>query len=446
MKRFIFALLVALTLLTPAPARHAFAAPGSEAAGPALNVLAVETFLADIAQNVAGDRQKVAVLLPAGADPHSFEPTPADAAKIAASNLLIINGAGFENFLDRLLQNAGGARKIVEASAGLTGRALREGETAELSDADFADVLCDAAGKGRVQKLRAGRDAGSAAPVPAESGFFELLLIKQDDGTYGGYLKYAADEKGDFQIAGGKGRLQIFAAANTAPLDVERTMPLDCGGLVQGSIVELEKNQGYLIALTGFKAEKGRFLIRPLTGRHHHEGDPHFWLAPNNVIQYVKNIRRALSDADPEGAAAYAANADLYIAQLEDLDRWIADQVGQVPPDHRLLVTNHESLGYFADRYGFKVTGTVIPSVSTGASPSARQLARLIDGIKATGTKAILLETGANPQLAKQVARETGIKVVTELYTHSITGPKGPAPSYIEMMKYNTLAIVNALK
>ena len=92
------------------------------------------------------------------------------------------------------------------------------------------------------------------------------------------------------------------------------------------------------------------------------------------------------------------------------------------------------------------IIGTVVPSVSTDASPSAQQLAQLIDQIKSTGVKAIFLEAGAQPQLADQVAKETGSKVVTDLYSHSITGPRGPAPTYIDMMKSNTDAIVDALK
>ena len=112
----------------------------------------------------------------------------------------------------------------------------------------------------------------------------------------------------------------------------------------------------------------------------------------------------------------------------------------------RLLVTNHESFGYFADRYGFRVVGTVIPSVSTGASPSAQQLASLVDHLKATNAPAIFLETGANPQLANQLAQEIGIKIVNDLYTHSVTESSGNAPTYIDMMRYNVQKIVEALK
>ena len=164
------------------------------------------------------------------------------------------------------------------------------------------------------------------------------------------------------------------------------------------------------------------------------------------MVRYVENIRDGLSQADPAGKESYAQNADAYIARLQDLDGWIRQQVAQVPPERRLLVTNHESLGYFADRYGLRIVGTIIPSTSSEASPSAQQLVRLIEVIKSTHAPAVFLETGANPQLARQVSQETGVKVVTDLYTHSITPAGGDAPTYLDMMKYNTLAIVNALK
>jgi ABC-type Zn uptake system ZnuABC Zn-binding protein ZnuA len=276
-----------------------------------VKVLAVETFLADIAQNVAGSRLKVDALIPAGADPHEFEPAPADVAKVAASTVVIANGTGLEMFLSKLLDNTGGQHVLIEASAGLQKRAPHEGEAA------------------------------------------------LDD---------------------------------------------------------------------------------------HPQGDPHFWLDPLNVVQYVENIRAGLSKADPEGANTYQANADAYVAKLKELDTWVTAQVQLVPAARRMLVTNHESFGYFADRYGFQIVGTIIPSVSTDASPSAQQLASLVDRVKATGAPAIFLETGSNPSLAEQLARETGVKVVTGLFTHSTSEPSGPAPDYIAMIRYNTTAIVNALK
>ena len=89
-------------------------------------MLAVETFLADIAQNVAGDRLKVDALIPIGVDPHAFEPTPQDVTRIAKSQVLIANGAGFEGWLKKVLDNAGGQRQLIEAATGLASRQARK--------------------------------------------------------------------------------------------------------------------------------------------------------------------------------------------------------------------------------------------------------------------------------------------------------------------------------
>ncbi|HSO11628.1 MAG TPA: metal ABC transporter substrate-binding protein [Anaerolineales bacterium] len=277
-------------------------APSSGEADTAL--LTSTTFLADITRNIAGDRVTVESLLPIGADPHSYQPTPQDVAKIADSKLLIINGADYEHFIESLLENAGGERNVVEASAGISPR------------------------------------------TDAESGY----------------------------------------------------------GV-----------------------------------------DPHMWLDPNNVIIYVKNIRDGLTHFDPESAAVYQSNADAYIAELKDLDAWIVEQVSQIPREKRLLVTNHEALGYFAERYGFTVTGTVVESFSSGASPSAGQMAGLIDQIKSSGAPAIFLDASDSETLAKQIADETGVRVVTDLHLESLTDG-APAATYIDMMRHNVTLIVEALK
>ncbi len=175
----------------------------------------------------------------------------------------------------------------------------------------------------------------------------------------------------------------------------------------------------------------------------HGDVDPHFWLDPVNVLAYVENIRDALVSIDPEGAGLYKSNADQYQARLRDLDAWIREQVATIPQDRRLLVTNHESFGYFADRYEFTVVGAVLPSVATGGSPSAQQLAGLIEEIRSTGAPAIFLEIGSDSDLADQVARETGAEVVADLRTHTLGAG---AASYIEMMRWNVERIVQALR
>jgi ABC-type Zn uptake system ZnuABC Zn-binding protein ZnuA len=173
--------------------------------------------------------------------------------------------------------------------------------------------------------------------------------------------------------------------------------------------------------------------------------DPHMWLDPNRVVKYVENIRDGLVQADPTGTENYLSNAEAYIAKLKELDMWIVEQVSQIPSDQRLLVTNHEALGYFADRYGFTIIGVVIPSTSTEAAPSAQQMAELIDQIKSSGAPAIFLDEVENPTLAQQIANETGVKIVDDLHLESLTNG-APAATYIDMMKHNVTRIVEALK
>jgi manganese/iron transport system substrate-binding protein len=178
---------------------------------------------------------------------------------------------------------------------------------------------------------------------------------------------------------------------------------------------------------------------------HEHSGetDPHFWLDPVNVLTYVANIRDALVTLDPEGADVYRQNAESYSAKLRELDAWIVEEVAKIPAERRLLVTNHESLGYFTDRYGFTLVGTVFNTMGAESSPSAKQLADLMEAIKASGVPAIFLESGSNAVLADEVARETGAVVVTDLYVHSLGKD---APTYIDMIRWDVGRIVDVLK
>jgi manganese/iron transport system substrate-binding protein len=424
---------------------------GAPAAQTGLKVIAIETFLQDIVQQVAGSRVRVDALIPLGVDPHAFEPAPQDVARLAEAQLIVANGAGFETWLQKTLTNTGGQAALIEAAAGLKSRSAREGELAEMSDADLVDGMC-AAGQEPLQPAAAGADGSAGASLGAEAGLFGVTLSRLADGSYGGAFNYLTDESGDFQLALSQGSLAVMDG--TGRLSPRKTMPLGCARrtldafpeLAAAQIVRLEKDTPYRLALSGVSTPQATLLVGPAGGLHNHVGDPHFWLDPTQVVHYVETIRDGLSQADPGGKGEYAANAAAYITRLNELDGWIQVQVAGLDPARRLMVTNHESFGYFADRYGFRVVGTIVPSVSTDASPSAQQLARLVDRIRATGAPAVFLETGANPQLADQLARETGVKVVTGLYTHSITPAGGLAPSYLEMMRFNVTTIVAALK
>jgi ABC-type Zn uptake system ZnuABC Zn-binding protein ZnuA len=179
---------------------------------------------------------------------------------------------------------------------------------------------------------------------------------------------------------------------------------------------------------------------------HDHEGgDPHTWVDPNNVMVWVRNIEQKLSEADPANAEAYAASAKAYTTELKTLDAWIREQVAQIPAADRKLVTDHTLFGYFAEEYGFEQVGALIPGYSTLAEPTAREIAEIEDAIRELGVKAIFVGNTVNPALAQRIADDTGIKLIF-IYTGSLSGPDGEAPSYIEYIRYNVSAFVEALK
>lgn len=271
-------------------------------------VLASTSFLADIAQNVAGDRVIVETLLPLGADPHAYQAAPADVSKIAESDVLILNGLEYEHFIEPLLENAGGEHLIITATDGLT-----------------------------------------------------------------------------------------------------------------PNRIESEENPGEMV------------------------GDPHMWLDVNRATRYVENIRDGLIQADPEGAETYEANAATYIDQLLELDGWIWEQVQTIPAERRMLVTNHEAMGYFAEHYGFTVVSSILPSFSSEAGVSAQEIAAAIEAVKSSGAPAIFLDEVENADLANQIAAETGVNVVDTLYLESLTDGE-PAATYFDMMKHNVTQIIEGLK
>ncbi len=173
--------------------------------------------------------------------------------------------------------------------------------------------------------------------------------------------------------------------------------------------------------------------------------DPHTWMDPNMVKVWVNNIEAALSSQDPTNAKEYAANAANYLTQLGDLDSWIQTEVAKIPIENRKLVTDHENLGYFIHRYDFKLVGLVVDSLSSGASPSAQDLAKLEDLIKQQGVKAIFIGSTINPNLTDQVASDTGTKVIT-INTESLGVTGSDTATYIQFMQKLVTTIVDGLK
>jgi ABC-type Zn uptake system ZnuABC Zn-binding protein ZnuA len=183
---------------------------------------------------------------------------------------------------------------------------------------------------------------------------------------------------------------------------------------------------------------------------HDHTGvDPHVWLSIHNVEQWVKNVELVLDTLDPDHAETYAANAQAYLAELGELEEYTETQLAQIPAEKRVLVTNHEAFGYFAEAYGFEVLGAVIPAASTLAEPSAADLAALIEEMHAHGVCTLFTETTVSDTLAQTVARElSGCETVQvlALYTGAL-GPVGSgAESYVTMFRQNVDTLVEGLR
>ncbi|MGE3077083.1 MAG: metal ABC transporter substrate-binding protein [Dehalococcoidia bacterium] len=174
--------------------------------------------------------------------------------------------------------------------------------------------------------------------------------------------------------------------------------------------------------------------------------DPHVWHDPTNAKIMVDNIVAALSRADPENAALFAANGDAYKKVLDETDQEVRRLIDEIPEANRKVVTNHDAFGYFFGRYGLELIGAIIPSSSKDAQTSAKELADLQDLIKAEGVKAIFAEEEVDPKIARELAADTGVTIVEGLYADSLGAPGSGADTVDGMLLFNARKISEALK
>jgi ABC-type Zn uptake system ZnuABC Zn-binding protein ZnuA/ABC-type Mn2+/Zn2+ transport system permease subunit len=173
---------------------------------------------------------------------------------------------------------------------------------------------------------------------------------------------------------------------------------------------------------------------------HSHEGeeaDPHWWHDPVNVSAATSEVETALIEADPAAEADVTANAEAFRSEIDQLNRAIARCFDSIPAGQRKLVTDHDALGYFANRYDIEVVGAVIPALTTEAQPSAGDLAELERTIDEENVKAVFPETAYSQQLADAVARDTGATTEYSLYGDSLGPEDSPAATWTGMMQEN---------
>lgn len=172
--------------------------------------------------------------------------------------------------------------------------------------------------------------------------------------------------------------------------------------------------------------------------------DPHFFTDPARVATAVEHLAGCMARAVPELVRTdLRQNARAYSEELTALDAELEDILAVVPAQRRVLVTDHEVFGYFADRYGFEVLGTIIPSTSSQAQADAASLSDLISLVEAEGTPAVFVSTTSSPRLAESLASQVGDVEVVELFSETL-GPDG-ADTYTDMMRTNARRITDAL-
>ncbi|HSK92802.1 MAG TPA: metal ABC transporter substrate-binding protein [Candidatus Angelobacter sp.] len=293
-------------------------------------VVATTTQVGSIARELAGDAAEVTVLMQPGVEAHDFELTAAHAAALERADLVLISGAGLEEWLEDTIEASGGADRVRDLSQGV-----------------------------------------------------DLRMPSPDDEHQ--------DEHGD---------------------------------------------------------EDGDDGHDEADGDHAHdpEGvDPHYWLTAPNAIRMVENARDALLelDVDAEGIEGRAA---ALIGRLDAADAEVRSLIGEIPEADRVVVTDHDALGYFLEEYGLTFGGSIFPSLDVSSEPSARQIEALVSDIRASGVRAIFTESSVNPTLARAIADEAGVRLVDEpIYTDSL-GPAGSGADTLDgMLVHNARVIRDGL-
>ncbi len=174
--------------------------------------------------------------------------------------------------------------------------------------------------------------------------------------------------------------------------------------------------------------------------------DPHIWQDPDNARRMAASIERGLATAEPTAAAGFEANLAAYTRQLEALDAEVARQIASLA--NKKVVTNHDAFGYYLDRYGLELVGSVIPSFDTSAELSGRDIRDLVAKVRATRVKAIFSEASLSPRAAETIGREAGVRVVAgedALYGDALGPPGSDGDTYLKMIRHNTATIVGNL-
>jgi ABC-type Zn uptake system ZnuABC Zn-binding protein ZnuA len=425
----------------PAAAQPTTASPAD---AQALKVVATFSILGDFVQRVGADRVALTTLVGPGGDAHTYEPTPRDSATLAQADILFENGLEFESWLDQLYEASGSKARRVAVSERIT--PLPAAEMAHEHD-HALEHACE-----HFADPPTAVTAGAGAAIPDDHTHYQIAL----SGGVGDVALTQAEAGEVTFYLGTEAPFAVLAGASPVSPEKTRTVGDECAAIAVAYTYDLAPGDytvrfgpgaGERVALVWELAGE---LMRgeeekDAHGHSHGEYDPHVWQDPNNAMLMVEAIRDALVAADPANAATYEANAAGYLAELKALDAFIQEEVKRLPEERRKLVTNHDTFGYFAYRYGFTVVGTALGTTTERADPAAGEIARLVEEIRASGVPAIFVENVSNPTLMENIAREAGVTLAPPLFTDALGTPGSEGDTYLSMMRYNVRTIVEAL-
>ena len=338
-------------------------APASAASDEPIRVVATFSILGDMVSRIGGERVAVTTLVGPDGDTHVYRPTPAAARAVSEADVLVVNGLGFEGWLDRLIETANFDGVQVVATAGIDpitfdGHDHEEGEAAE--------------------------DHGDEHEEHANGH-------EDHDDEHEDHANGHEDHDDEHEEhAGGH-----------EDHDDEHD--------------------------------------------HHAHGafDPHAWQSLRHAVTYVDNVTLALATVSPESASTFYRSRALYVAEIEALDAEIRGLLAELPDGARTIVTSHDAFQYFGRDYGLAFVAP--QGLSTESEASAKDVVRLIELIRQQGIRAVFVENIADPRLLKRIADETGATIGGTLYPGALSGPDGPAPTYLDMMRHNARTLAQAL-
>jgi len=274
----------------------------------------------------------------------------------------------------------------------------------------------------------------AAAPLHAQ----ERVNVVASFSILGDFVKNVGGDRVDVTtLVGRNGDVHVYDPAPSDAKTIAGAKLLVINGLgLEGWLPRLLQSSGSKAPI--ITATRG---IAPL--KIGSDADPHAWQSVANAKIYVANISDALVVADPADAEVFRANARAYLARLDALDREVREAVAKIPPSRRKVISTHDAFGYFAAAYGIEFVAPL--GVSTESEASARDIAGIITEIKREKIPAVFLENISDPRLIRRISAETGAKVGGTLYSDSLTGEKGDAPTYIELVRHNIKALTGAL-